>query len=169
MTFLLAFWKPIAAILAVLAVVATVGIMKHRYDERRRDEGRTEIQVKWDAAKVAQHAREVVAAKEADEFQTRAYAKRDADFNALARRNAVLAARLAAIPVGPDLAASLRDTIRTSNGESPGEPAKGAAPVAAATSELDVAEWGAKVGEQYRACREQVIGWIKWDDRRAAQ
>ena len=48
-SFLLTFWKPIAIILVVIALAAAVGIEKHRYDERRRDEGRADIQAKWDA------------------------------------------------------------------------------------------------------------------------
>jgi hypothetical protein len=45
---LLSFWKPIAGILAILALMGFVAYEKHHYDEARRDEGRAEVQAKWD-------------------------------------------------------------------------------------------------------------------------
>lgn len=53
MPFLLAFWKPIVCVLALVALMATIAITKHHYDEARRDEGRAEVQAKWDADKAA--------------------------------------------------------------------------------------------------------------------
>jgi hypothetical protein len=43
------FWKPIAAIVGVLILLASFFALKHSYDEGRRDEGRAEVQAKFDA------------------------------------------------------------------------------------------------------------------------
>ncbi len=51
--FVKTFWKPLAIGLAVLVLVVGFGIAKHRYDEAKRDEGRSEIQAKWDVDKAA--------------------------------------------------------------------------------------------------------------------
>jgi hypothetical protein len=164
MPFLLAFWKPIAAIVLVIALVAAVGIAKHSYDERRRDEGRAEIQASWDAAKAAQKARELVAAKEADDYQRRVDAKRQLDFDKLSKRTVELENRLAAVPVGPDLVGELQHAVDTANDKSAGKPAENPA----ATTGLALSNWFNQVAKQYRECRETVIGWIEWDDRRIA-
>jgi hypothetical protein len=176
MPFLLMFWKPIAAIVAVLALVATVAILKHSYDEHRRDEGRSEVQVKWDAANAAQKQREILAAKEADEYANRLEAKRKLDFDRLAKRTAQLEARLAAQSVAPDITGSVRDTIRAANATGTGEPAKAgpsatgtAGAAGAAVDGLTFVKWFDQVGEQYRACRERVEGWVKWDNERVPQ
>lgn len=57
MPFLVAFWKPIAAIVAVLALLATVAVIKHRYDEARRDEGRAEVRAELAPKLAAAEAR----------------------------------------------------------------------------------------------------------------
>ena len=162
MAFLVLFWKPIAAFLAVLAVVIFVGAEKHGYDERRRDEGRAEIQQKWDTAIAAQAAREKAAAQEADDFANRLEAKRNADFDKVAKHSAELEARLAALSIGPDLTRSVRESIRAANGEDAGT-------VAADTSSstgLAYDDWSRNLLREYRECRDQVINIVKWDDDR---
>lgn len=169
MPFLIAFWKPIAALLLIVAVVAALAIAKHGYDERKRDEGRAEVQAKWDAAIAAQKVRELAAAKEADEFANRLEAKRSADFARLAKRAAALEARLAAVPVGPDLVGELRNTVRAANSTGTGEPAKADTAASGTTDGLAIVQWFDKVGELYRACRERQEAWVKWDDARVTQ
>jgi len=166
MPFLLMFWKPIAGVLLVVALVAAVGLTKHRYDEHRRDEGRAEVQTKWDAANAAQKIREVKAAKEADEFQLRVEAKREAEFKRLlVARTAEIQSRLSAVSVDSALASELRNAVRAANEQGAGKPAQDPTPVTG----LAVAEWFDQVAKQYRACREQVVGWVKWDDERVKQ
>lgn len=156
----------LAAGLAILALVGSAWFAKHSYDERRRDEGRAEIRQLWHEAVVAQQAKEEKAAAAAQDFATRLEVKRGKDFDALARRNKALEDRLAAVPVGPDLVVSLRDAVRTSNGEEgPRAPEENAA----ASTGLAVSTWFSEVARLYRSCREQVAGWIAWDDDRVAQ
>ena len=163
MPFLLTFWKPIAAVLLLVALVGALAFAKHGYDERRRSEGRAEVTAKWDAAIAAQKVREIAAAKEADEFQMRVEAKREADFKRLlAARTAELQTRLSALSIGPDLTVELRNAVRAANEQGARKPAEDPTPATG----LAVAEWFDQVAKQYRACREQVIGWIKWDDER---
>ena len=171
MPFLLAFWKPIAAILLVVALVGTVAFAKHAYDERRRDEGRAEVTAKWDAANAAQKVREAKAAAEADDFQRRADAKRDADFKRqLAGRTTELLGRLSASHISGDVVGELRATVRIANDATgTGKPADSSAAPTGATDGRSLTEWFATVGQQYRACRETVIAWIKWDDERVTQ
>lgn len=51
---LLEFWKPIAALVAIIVLTAAISVAKHRYDEARRDEGRAEVQAKFNDYKAAQ-------------------------------------------------------------------------------------------------------------------
>jgi hypothetical protein len=170
MPFLLTFWKPIAAILAMLAIVSFFAIAKHSYDERRRDEGRQEVQSRWDAAVAAQRVRELKAAQEADDFQRRADAKRELDFKQLlAARTSEIQARLASRHASVDLSRSLSDATRAANGQGTRKPAEADPTPATVPDELAVAEWFDQVASQYRACRERVDGWIKWDDERVTQ
>lgn len=53
LSLLLEFWKPIAIVLLVGLLVAGILWMKSSYDEGKREEGRSEVQVKWDADKAA--------------------------------------------------------------------------------------------------------------------
>jgi len=172
MPFLLMFWKPIAGVLLVIALVAAVGLTKHRYDEGRRDEGRVEVQAKWDAAIVVQKEREVKAAKDAEAMQLQAETKRDADFKQLlAARTAEIKSQLASRSISSGLTVQLRNTTRAANSgvESTRKPAEDSATVAGPPTELAIAEWYDQVAKQYRACREQVIGWIKWDNERVGE
>jgi len=167
MPFLLMFWKPIAAALAIFALLAFVAVEKHLYDERRRDEGRQEVQTRWDAAMAAQRLREAKAAQEADDFQRRADEKARKDFAvALAQRTAEVEARLAARPASIDLSRSLSNATRAANGQSTGESAQADPTAATVPDELAVARWYDQVAEQYRACRDRVAAWTAWDDAR---
>jgi Tfp pilus assembly protein PilV len=168
--FLLEFWKPIAAVLAIIAVLATAAILKGNYDERKREEGRNEVRMEWHQAVVAQQAREEKAAEEADRFQRAADAKREADFKTLlAARSAEIQARLAARNASVDLSRSLSDATRAANNEGTGKSTQADPTAATVPNELAVAEWFDQVASQYRACRERVDGWIKWDDERVAK
>ena len=48
LSLLFRFWKPLALGLALLALWLSIGALKHRYDEGKRDEGRAEVQAKFD-------------------------------------------------------------------------------------------------------------------------
>lgn len=148
--------------LAIVIAAITFGV--HSYNEGLRQDGRDEKQAEWDAAKAAQKEREAKAAKEADDFALRLDAKRTADYAALARRNKALESKLATEQLSGALAGSMRDAIRTSNGQSPGDTPQDSSP----TTGLAVKQWTERATEQYRACREQVMGWVKWDDERVA-
>jgi len=157
----LLFW---AKLILVAAIAAACVWGVHTYNERLRDQGRQETQVKWDAAIAAQLEKE----KQDAAATIAAQAKREADasaaYNALAKRNALLAARLAAVSIDAVVTGSLRDSIRTSNGES----ASSSPEASTSVTGLALSDWFAEVSRLYRSCREQVAGWIEWDDRRVA-
>lgn len=155
----------IAGGVAIVVLVGGVALAKHSYDERRRDEGRHEVRAEWDAAIEAQQKREAKAAQDAIDNAVQAKAKSDEDFKALARRNAILQGKLASLAVDGAIAGSVRDAIRTSNGTSAGSTEADSSP----TTGLALSDWAAETARLYRACRDQVIGWVKWDDERVMQ
>jgi len=153
----------------VLAVLVALGFMVHRYNEALRETGRQEIRAEWAAAIEVQKAREKQAADESQVLAAKQEADRGKAYKDLATRHKALEAKLAVACVDPTLIAGMRDSVRTSNSESPRGPAEDPATTAGTPSGTQVNEWFATVTELYRACREQVIGWIKWDDARVAQ
>jgi len=167
--FIKTFWKPIALVLIALALVVTFGLAKRHYDNSKIAIGEARVQAKWDAAIAAQKAREARAAAEAEDFANRLDAKRQKDFDDLKKRTVAAENELARVRIAASLAASLRDTVRAANGEDARAPAKDSAATAEPPSGLTVAKWFDIVGEQYRACREQVMEIVKWDDARVAQ
>lgn len=127
------------------------------------------VRAAWAEAVAAQEKREAKAAAEADDFQRRADVKRNADFKLqLARREKELLARLAAQPISSDVTGELRGSVRVSN-EGAGKPAQANPTPAGATDGRALVEWFDDVASLYRACRERVDGWVKWDDERVKQ
>lgn len=160
-------------LLVVAALVAAAATAFHFWKERIREEGREEIRAEWQAAVKAAELMATAAARRA-EIDARARGmQRDKDFGALATRNKALADELAAIRFDPAVIGGLRESVRASNGQSPTVPERSApAPPGAAVrgpTALEVDDWFQSVAKLYRACREQVIGWIEWDDRRLAK
>jgi hypothetical protein len=157
----------LAIAVAVVAVIAGVVYKVEHWCNiacEKQTERADGIKAAWDAAVAAQQKREAVAAQDAIDAAVKAKEKSDADFGALAHRNDVLKSRLAAIPVPSLVVSSVRDAIRTANSEkqSTGSATKDSAPITG----FDLSQWAASAAGLYRACREQVIAWVKWDDER---
>jgi len=155
------FWLKIGACIALVAGVAW-GL--HEWKDALRDEGREEVRAEWAAARVAAEKAATLAAKRAEIDATAKELQRDRDFKALANR--ARRAELNNVSVSPVLVDGLRDAVRTSNNESTGGAATSATPASGAADGNQINDWFADVARLYRACREQVIGWIKWDDER---
>ncbi len=176
MTFLLAFWKPIAGIVGVLILLVGLLALKHSYDEGKRDEGRAEIQAKFDA--YVQESTKQVAAVTAKWDQQRQAAETAAEglANERSKRAAEAQIRVRALPhavaavvVAPAAVDILRDAIDASNQPTTTRPADQpveARPTAAAdpddgaTTVGRLSEWALQVISQYSECRDQVHGWI---------
>lgn len=172
MTFLLAFWKPIALGIVLVLLAVAVGVEKHRYDERRRDEGRAQIQAKWDADKAAriQAVTDQVSRWDAERQK---YDKAQQELSNERSLRAALAAnaarslpRTVADTAFPAAAAGvLNDAIHASDTAStPGpsaEPAKEAAtsPAAADSTVGAVTEWAVGCVAAYEEARGMVAGW----------
>ena len=160
MPFLIAFWKPIAGILLIVAIVATLGWAKNSYDEGKRDEGRTEVQGKWDADRTARIKRtteitlelsgKLMAAKDAA-------AKREGEVNA---RFQTLAATVNRIPAGRTVGVSgvaagvFDDASRAANSARPGAGREARAdpvpiPAEARYDEREFAGWIVAAGAAY--------------------
>lgn len=130
--------------------------------EHYRDQGRAEVNLLWHQAIVKQQEKEVQAAKEAEDFANHLEAKRNADFGKLAKRNKELEAKLASISLGPELTASVRESIRASNGEDARKPEENP-PTATG---LDYDNWAKTCALQYREAVDQIRAIVLWDDRR---
>lgn len=177
----LRFWKPIAGALLVLAVVLAIGAAKHSYDSARRDEGRAEVQAKFDAYVAAARERATALALAWDEQRQAAdAAERELDDERTKRRAATVA-EVAALP--PDVARApvpavalgvLDDAIAASNAAaaagSAGQPdeAPAAAPADSPVSPGGDGQlgpligWAATVIDLYDQCRAQVSGWARF-------
>ena len=156
------FWIKIGLFLALTAAVAW-GV--HSVVEHFRDQGREEIRAEWQHAVEVQKEAERQATAAAEAAQLAKETKRGVDFARLAKRTAELESQLAAIAIDPATVGGLRNSVRTANGEGPTESPK----ASSAVTGLALDNWFQRVAEQYRACREQVDGWITWDDRRVAR
>ena len=161
----------LAMVAAALALVAGCYFgWEHYVANPYREDGRQEVREEWHKAVVAQQAREEKAAKEADDFQRRADAKRELEFKTLlAQRTAERDAALGRERVGSATLDELRRTTHAANGESSGKPAEDAPTATRTTDGRSLNNWYVQVAKQYRECRETVAGWIKWDDERIAQ
>lgn len=182
MTFLLAFWKPIAMILAAVALVAAIAIAKHSYDEGKRDEGRADIQAKWDAdsaRRMAQVTAQTLAWDAQRQKTDTAVAERDKArqeaANAISQRVANLPQVVRDQRVPAAFVGVLRDSANAANlAGTPGEPDKApAATAASADAESDlglVAGWISDVARIHAECRDRVALWIDfYAGLRAAQ
>lgn len=180
MGFLLAFWKPIAGIVAVVALAAAAMWAWSRFTEGYREEGRAEVRLEWEAdtaRRIAlttritglwdeQRQKTEAAQHEADK------ARSDA-FKPVRERIRYLPAPVADLPV-PAAAVGVLDAAVVASNAAPAGPAPvpvapGPAP-AADTTLGAVVEWVTVAAELYRACREQVTGWQTfYANLRAAQ
>lgn len=161
------FWLKIVLL---LAIVASVTYAVHRYNEGLRDEGRQEVQAKWDAAtKLANEIEEKAAAQREADLE-KANVDRDKRFAELAGRNAALQAQLASERVGSATLRSLLDSVRTSNAEgTAGGTPQDSTPVTESTGDK-LADWFAEVAKLYASCRRQVICWNDfWDQKEGGQ
>jgi len=172
MSFLLAFWKPIAALVVVALLAVAVIAWKHSYDEARRDEGRGEVQEKWDQAKAA-------ALKANTEQEQRWASERDARVKAEQERDdertkrATEAANAAkSLPAADARVRVARSAVRVLNNAidagnptpAPGPAAKPdkATPAAAEGADSTVGlltQWGVACISAYDEARSMVKGW----------
>lgn len=181
------FWKPLAGALLALAVVLAVLSAKHSYDDGRRDEGRAEIQAKFDAYVTAARERATALALAWDQQRQAAdAAERELD-DARSQRRAAAVAQVAALP--PDVARApvpaaafgvLDAAVAASNAAAVAGPAgqsdaPGAAPAAGPANDGRDGQvgaligWAAAVVDLYDQCRAQVNGWVRfYDGLRAA-
>lgn len=155
--------------LILAAVIGTIGLMLHHWKESLREEGREEVRKEWAAARKAAEAVATAANRRAEIDSAAREAQREKDFRNLRIANGRLQAQLMGACVDPTLLASMRDAVNASNDKGPGETPPGPPAAARPPDGLAVAEWFNQVAFLYRQCREQVIGWIEWDDRRVKQ
>jgi hypothetical protein len=150
----------------VLVLLAAVAWGAHRWLESVREEGRLEIRLEWAEALEAQ---KVLEAKNAEETRTRLLSQevdRAKQFAALRNRNRALESKLAVACVDPTLIAGMRDSVRTANRQSPGGTTPDSTVAAGTPDGNQVNNWFADVTELYTKCRDQVIAWVEWDNRR---
>lgn len=161
MPFLLAFWKPIAAVLIVAALFAAVALAKSSYDERRRDEGREEVRAEMAAAQAAQEAAWQEQKRKTEVATNERNAARRAAFKAAAERDK-LAQEIADTRVPAGFVGSLRRSADEANAAGPaGQPDGPAAePSSGADSTLGlIAGWVREVAEIHAECRDRVAAW----------
>ena len=163
---LIPFW---VKALVIAGLVAAAAVAFHFWKEKIREEGREEVRAEWAAAREAAKRVAEAANKRAEDDSAAREAKREKDFVQLRNKNRRLEAQLMGACVDPTLLASMRDAVRASNDKGAGV-TEDSPPTATGTpSGLAVSEWFIEVARLYRNCREQVIGWIEWDDRRVQQ
>jgi hypothetical protein len=168
--FLVTFWKPLALIIIIATLATAVGVAKHNYDERRRDEGRAEVQAKWDADKKVRIERTTAIVNLWDKERQRADASeldhdrmRTALFGSVEdlRRNIPPVDRDRSFPAsGVRVLNSAVVAANTDTPSTPGQPVKNSAPAQADSTVGAVVEWGVGCATQYAACRDQVGGLI---------
>lgn len=175
MILLLRFWKPLAGVVLLLAVVLAVLSWKHGYDEARRGEGRAEVQAQFDAYVQAARERSTALALAWDQQRQAAeQAGKDLADERTARA-ADNAAHLAALPDAvarapvPAAALDVLDrAVAASNAAAPAGPAvepDRAAPAASGgAADVDgqlgpLIGWAASVIDLYDQCRARVAGW----------
>jgi hypothetical protein len=180
MPFFIAFWKPIAGILLVLALVGTVAFAKHRYDERRRDEGRVEVQAKWDAYKAEQIERTTAMTmlwdskrQEVDRVSADRDKLRDERTRTLASAVSSLPVAVAGVVVPAVAVSVLNAGASAANAAgTPGEPEKTVATSAPSADSTvgRITGWTVLVLDILGECRDRVAEWDKfYADLRAAQ
>lgn len=175
MPFLLTWWRPIAAAVALVALYLAVVGLKHSYDEGKRDEGRAEVQAKFDAYVTAAMERTsaITLAWDAKRIEAETAGKvaddeRAKRFAESKMRAQALPAAVAAVVVPAAALGVLDDAIRASDrAETPGSagaPVENPAAATPAATEPDgtvglLTAWGLEVVALYDACRDQVTGW----------
>lgn len=175
MPFLLTWWRPIAAAVALVALYLAVVGLKHSYDEGKRDEGRAEVQAKFDAyvtaamertsaitlAWDAKRIEAETAGKVADDERAKRFAESKMRAQALP---AAVAAVVVPAPAVGVLQRAIDDSAAATGPARESEPAH---PIAAehpddtgAASTVGLlTAWGLEVVRLYDACRDQVTGW----------
>lgn len=168
--------------LIALAGLALVLVsMKHHYDESRRDEGRAEVQAKWDADKAARlkayadmTTKWVIASgdaekaiKERDDARAQLFQKQKA-------KAAALPEHIAALPVPYQSVVVLNDAIRdsaapTGAAAESGQAAPSTPPGADSTVGL-LTQWGVDMIAWADECRARVQSWSSfYSDLRSKQ
>lgn len=166
------FWKPLAMVLGAIVLMTVVGIAKHRYDDGKREEGRAEIQAKWDADKAERIKRTTEITNLWD--SKRQEAEKNAEDRDHERRLRADLATVAArgLPpavariVVPHSAVSVLDRAidagsATQIAGPAREPAKASAPAAeGADSTVGLlTQWGVQCIAAYEEARGMVVGW----------
>ena len=97
---LLTFWKPIASVLLLAALVAAFFLLKHGYDNEKREEGAAPVRAEFEAYKAKEAA--IVAGLATSWDQKRQEAETNANAAEVERAKSfsVLQARAAAIATG---------------------------------------------------------------------
>ena len=187
---LLTFWKPIAGLVALLALGLAIMAVKHSYDDGKREEGAAPVRAEFDAYRKAATERTTaitlawdqkrIAAETAQKGLDDERANRLADAS---KRAQALPAAVAAVVVPAAALSVLDDAIRASDqpaatGSAGGIVEARPAPAAAAPDPARngdgnvglLVQWGVLVSAMYDACRDQVTGWQRfYADLRAAQ
>lgn len=157
---------------AVIALALFAAGLKHGYDDRRRDEGRAEIQSKWDADKAerlraytAMTTKWITAQTDAEKAIKERDDARAHKFDQAKTRAAELPEHLAAMPVPFESVVVLNDAIRQSSVAGPAGKSEDAAAGPAADSTVGAfTQWGTGVIDMYDACRERVRNWESFYD-----
>lgn len=170
MPFLLAFWRPIAALVAIAAVAAALIYAWHAFTEHYREQGRAEIRAEWKAdterrvamttAITNQWNAKRIEAETAIGERDRERAQRQADNQARARAlpPAVAGGHFSGLAVSV-LNRAASDSAAAA--EPAGATAR-AAPAAADDSDATVGavvEWGVTLIGMYETCRARVSEW----------
>ena len=179
--FLAAAWlflkSPLGHFVLGVASMVAVALMllgfKHSYDERRRDEGRAEIQAKWDADKAARlraytamTTQWVTAQLDAESLAKQLASERQGRIEDAKKRAHNLPPADAALRFPASARSVLNDAVGPVEPAETPRPAGGAASGAAAAAEDSsvelVTQWAVDVVGFYNACRDEVIGWQKF-------
>ena len=171
----LKFWKPIAGIVIVLAIVLALGAMKRSYDDGKRAEGAKPVQEMHDAYVKAARERTTAITLAWDVKRVEAEQAGKVADDERAKRMAESKVRLAALPpavaavVVPAAALSVLDNAIDAGSAAPAPGPAGEAPAAAPAVAETAAqpdgtvglliEWGALAVAKYDECRDLLTGW----------
>lgn len=170
MNLLVAFWRPILAVVTILALALALAGLKSSYDKRKRAEGAAPVIAEFAAYKAAAAAetaaitlkwdQERIKAETAGKVAADERRKRlqDASKRAQALPPAVAGVVIPAVALG--VLDDALDGSRSAEIARPAEPlADHPAPAPADSTVGLMVGWAVQVIDLYDACREQVIGW----------
>jgi len=177
---LLEFWKPIALLLIVVALVGFVAYKKDQYDEGKMDLGRAEVQAKWDTDKAERIARTAAMTMLWDAKRQEAEKASDERDKARADRMGLVASARDRIPVAVasrPVPAVAVDVLNAGAGatNAAGTASESTKTVAASAASADstiglLVGWGVVVLDILGECRDRVSEWERfYSSLRSAQ